>query len=172
MLWIYVEEASQKPMKQKNHWVYVCVPLLMKFCTQFVLQSRENCNARYLYLSSVETKYIIICIWWGDFNCWNSKCKMINSLSQICISSKKSVSLAQFANRTQNSPLITKWFEKIMSYVLNFLFFFALWFSSNEKYNSNLWSELNWKWNLSFKCVTLRRVRIVNAYCSFPLYRL
>ena len=30
----YVEEASQKPMKQKNHWVYVCVPLLMKFCTQ------------------------------------------------------------------------------------------------------------------------------------------
>ena len=50
----------------------------------------------------------------------NAKCLTV---SQICISSKKSVSsLAQFANRTQNSPLITKWFEKIMSYVLNFLF--------------------------------------------------
>ena len=119
-------------------------PLSICMCTTSheILHTVELCSfckagkiaMQDIYTSSVETKYIIICIWWwGDFNCWNSKCKMFNSLSQICISSKKSVSLAQFANRTQNSPLITKWFEKIMSYVLIIFFFFALWFSSNEK---------------------------------------
>ena len=152
---------AEKPLSTISHEI---------LHTQLVLQRKIAMED--IYTSAVETIYIYF-ISMGDFNCWNSKCKMFNS--QICISSKKVFSSVC---KQDQKALLTKWFEKIMSYAISSQnYFLALWFLPMKSYNN--WTRYVEK-SLSFEneiwCwvsnVWLRRVRIVNAYCSFPLHRL
>ena len=89
----YTSKRPHKNLWSRKTIEYICMCTTSHEILHTVVQC-SFCKAgkiamQDIYTSSVETKYIIICIWWGDFNCWNSKCKMFNSLSQICISSKK-----------------------------------------------------------------------------------
>ena len=101
---------AEKPLSTISHEI---------LHTQLVLQRKIAMEDIY---TSVETKNNIIYLM-GDFNCWNSKCKMFNS--QICISSKKVFSSVC---KQDQKALLTKWFEKIMSYVISSQnSFLALW---------------------------------------------